>query len=445
MKRKMAIISGRTVGKLSRLLGHNGSTLPGVVALKIDPNILKKLAEPIKQFIFITGTNGKTTTSNLLAHILRSTGMKILNNAEGANMLSGITACLINHAALFKNIPYDYAVIEVDEASLPVVLKQVTPKVVVITNFFRDQIDRYGEIDVLIKEIITSIDPVETKLILNADDPLVFRLSILNKDMIFYGLRKEAYPFGDYAMSESKYCPACGKEIQYEHIHFNQLGHYACTCGFRRPAPHYEIESIQSNPLSFTLKNETYSMNMTGAYNAYNALAAISCAVEMGVQHKTIKESLPQFYSDNGRMQLFYHRGYPYIVNLSKNPSGTNVSLSEILATRHEKQIAFFINDWVADGEDVSWIWDADFECLQREDITRIICSGRRAADLSLRLKYAGIDLNKIIRIPSIQQAVLFACYNPMPTYLLPTYTALQPVKRYMTRSAKKENEIGAL
>jgi lipid II isoglutaminyl synthase (glutamine-hydrolysing) len=445
LKKKMAILSGKTFGKLSRLLGHHGSSLPGVIALKIDPDILKKLSKQINQFIFITGTNGKTTTSNLLAHLLRSTGKKILNNSEGSNMMSGITSCLINQFPLFGNQLYDYAVLEVDEASMPVIMRQVTPQMVVFTNFFRDQLDRYGEIDILIKDIKHAIDPLDTKLVLNVDDPLVLRLDLHGKNKVYYGLSKDAYPFGDYGVSDSKYCPTCGEEIQYDYIHFSQLGLYYCSCGFKRPNPHYEIENVQSSPLAFKLKDEYYQMNITGAYNAYNALAAISCAAEIGIHPKEIKDSLHNYYSENGRMQLYYHKGYPYIVNLSKNPSGTNVSLSEILSTLHDKQIVFFINDFIADGEDVSWIWDVDFECLQREDITRIICSGRRAADIALRLKYAGIDQNKVIQLPSIEKAIQYSCDHPMPTYLLPTYTALQRVKHYMTRSVNNKNEFSTL
>jgi UDP-N-acetylmuramyl tripeptide synthase len=233
--------------------------------------------------------------------------------------------------------------------------------------------------------------------------------------------------------------------MEYEHIHFSQLGHFHCSCGFERPIPQYEIDTVKSNPLSFSLKNENYQMNMTGAYNVYNALAAMTCAAEIGVHNRVIKESLHHFQSDNGRMQLFYFKGYSYIVNLNKNPSGTNVTLSEILSIYQEKQIVFFINDFIADGEDVSWIWDIDFECLQREDIKRIICSGSRACDLKLRLKYAGIEHNKVIIIPSIDQAIQCALNDPMLTYLLPTYTALHQVKNYITRSVKIDNEIGSL
>ncbi|WP_235550841.1 Mur ligase family protein [Paenibacillus sp. Soil787] len=445
IKKNVAILSGKSAGKLSRLLGNHGSTLPGVVAIKIDPNIIRKLSHQIKHFIFITGTNGKTTTSNLLAHLLRSTGMKILNNFEGANMISGVAACLINHTTILGHLNYDYAVLEIDEASLPVILKQITPQMLIITNFFRDQLDRYGEIDMLIKDIEKAIHPIATKMILNADDPFVFRLSALNKDNIYYGLGKQAYTFGDYGMSESKYCPKCGEEMLYDHIHFNQLGFYSCSCGFKRPTPHYEIDRVQSTPLAFSLKNETYQMNMTGTYNVYNALAAITCAAELGIQDKNIKDSLHDFHMANGRMELFFYKEFPYIINLNKNPSGMNVSISEILSTHYEKQIVFFINDFIADGKDVSWIWDIDFECLQREDIQRIICSGSRTLDITLRLKYAGIDPNKVIKIPSIEKAIQYAFSHPMPTYLLPTYTALQEVKNHTERSIKKENESSAL
>jgi lipid II isoglutaminyl synthase (glutamine-hydrolysing) len=436
-----ALITGKTVGKLSRLIGHKGTTLPGVVALKIDPNIISKISGQIKHFIFITGTNGKTTTSNLLAHLLRSAGMKIMNNAEGANMISGVASCLINHASISGRLKYDYAVLEIDEASLPAVMKQVTPQMVVITNFFRDQMDRYGEIDTLIKRIGAAIHPIQTKLILNADDPLAFRLNSSGTDDVFFGLGKHSYRFGDYGMYESKYCPKCREEMKYDHVHFGQLGFFTCSCGFERPNPHYEIDSVQCNPLTFSLKNETYRVNMKGAYNVYNVLAAVACAAELGIQVKNIQESLHKFHSDNGRMQVFQFKGSPYIVNLNKNPSGTNVALTEILSTNYEKQVVFFINDFIADGEDVSWIWDVDFECLHRGDIKTIICSGSRTTDLLLRLKYAGIDPNKVFNIPSIDQAIQYTLKHPMPTYLLPTYTALQQVKNCLVRSVKKENE----
>ena len=445
LKKQLAMFSGKTLGKLSRMLGHQGTTLPGVVALKMDPRILQKMAKQITQFIFITGTNGKTTTSNLLTHLLRSAGLKILNNAEGANMITGITACFINQAPLFGKLKYDYAVLEVDEATMPVILKQVSPKMIIVTNFFRDQLDRYGEIDMLIKDLEKSIHPIDTKLILNADDPFVFRLNALDKSKTFYGLHKGAYPFGNYGTSESKYCSVCGDEIQYDHIHFNQLGFYHCACGFKRPTPHYEIESIHSTPLTFTLQNETYHTKMTGAYNAYNALAAIACAKELGVEPDYIRESLQSYHTENGRMQLFYHKGYPYILNLNKNPSGTNAALTEILLTDYQKQIVFVINDFIADGLDVSWIWDVDFECLQRLDMTRIICSGSRAADIALRLKYAGIDESRIIIEPAIQAAIQTAFKYPMPTYLLPTYTALEQVKNELNRGVNQAYEASSL
>jgi lipid II isoglutaminyl synthase (glutamine-hydrolysing) len=289
----------------------------------------------------------------------------------------------------------------------------------------------------VIKEIADAIYPIETKLILNADDPLTFRLSSLNKDIVMYGLRHGAYHFGDHGTSESRYCPTCGEEIKYDHIHFNQLGIYNCSCGFKRPTPLYEVDTIQNNPLTFTMKNETYQMNMAGAHNAYNELAAITCTSELGVPLKNIKESLSHFQPNNGRMQLFYFKGFPYIINLNKNPSGSTVSLSEVLSTRYEKQIVFFLNDFIADGEDVSWIWDVDFECLQREDIQRIICSGSRSLDIALRLKYSGIARNKIINIPAINKAIQYTFNQPMHTYLLPTYTALEQVRKCVMRSAK--------
>lgn len=427
IKQFNSILCGKIAGKLSRIIGHKGSSLPGTVAYKIDPNILKKLSEQVKNIIFVTGTNGKTTTCNILAHLLRTSGRKVINNFEGSNMFSGIASCFINNASLIGNLNFDYAILEIDENSLPRIMKHITPHSIIITNFFRDQLDRYGEIDTLIHKISLAIQSTSVQLILNADDPFVCRLNSLNKNSVFFGLNKGAFDFGDYSTSESKFC-LCGEKLFYDDIHYNQLGIYQCKCGFERPTPQYEIDTIHTKPLTFSLKNQTYRTNLTGAFNVYNALAAVTCATELGIQTENIKEYLHFFRSDNGRMQTFNFKGYPYTINLHKNPAGTSASLSEILATDDEKQVVFFINDAFNDGVDVSWIWDIDFKCLQRDDIKRIICSGNRTWDMLLRLKYAGIHQNKLFKIQSIESAVEFAFSEPMNTYFLPTYSALQPV-----------------
>ncbi|WCK53399.1 MurT ligase domain-containing protein [Aneurinibacillus sp. Ricciae_BoGa-3] len=437
LKSSVAILSGKIAGKASKIIGNGGSNIPGIVARKIDPSLLRSLAVQVEHIILVSGTNGKTTTANLLASILKAAGKRVVNNEEGANLLTGITACLVNNATFWGKLAYDYAVIEVDEASLLKMTDQVRPEMVVITNFFRDQLDRFGEIDILIDRVLKSIEPTDAKLLLNADDPFVMRLGLMDKEKVFFGVGSEAFSTESGRVSESKFCPVCGNELQYKHVHYGQLGDYECTCGFARPVPRYEVEEIQAgDEVSFTVAQTAYRLSLQGIHNVYNALAAVACARELGVTEADIAKGLQSYKASNGRMQTFEFNGYPYTLNLVKNPAGVNISLAEVLSDEEPKQVAFVLNDLVYDGFDISWIWDADFERLNRGDIERVVCSGLRARDMALRMKYAGIDEDKINVIESNEGMVDECLSHPMKTYILPNYTALEPVKKYLEKKA---------
>ena len=423
---------------LSRLCGRKGTTISGAVALRLNPFILKKLRKNIKTILFVTGTNGKTTTSNLLANMMKAAGLSVIHNKEGANMLTGVTACLIKASNWTGTVSADVAVFEVDEGSLPKVLEQLTPTRIIILNFFRDQLDRFGEIDVLIKSMMQAIKPVETELILNADDPLVIQFGGLGKKSIHFGVKNKAITFGNYALGESVYCPVCGKELVYHSIHYGQLGDYSCSCGFSRNTPKYEVSSAQFNDsLSIKIGSHLYTSTLRGNFNVYNILAAIAAASESGIGNNQIQQGLSQFNTSNGRMEMFYHKGLPYILNLNKNPSGTNAIMNDILGGTQTKQLLIILNDNVADGEDISWIWDVDFEVLNIEEIKRIVCAGSRSGELALRLKYANVSDDKIINIPDIRDAVQYSLDHPLQTYILPTYTALEMAKDDLVRKVQ--------
>ncbi|WP_027416618.1 Mur ligase family protein [Aneurinibacillus terranovensis] len=431
MKSNVAILSGKFAGKVSRTLGNDATNIPGVIARKIAPDLLKTLANQIEHLILITGTNGKTTTSNILASILRAAGKSVFNNEEGANLITGITACFVKHAKISGTLSYKYAVIEVDEAALSQVAKQVQPEMMVCTNFFRDQLDRFGEIDTLINTVRKAIIPLHTKLVLNGDDPLVMRLNKLEKKTVFFGMNKNVKGFQLHGVSESKFCPDCGNELHYEAIYYGQLGYYSCSCGFKRPIPTYEIDSLHlGHAPSFSINNFTFHIPISGIHNVYNALAAIACAKELGIENTDIEKGLLAYEASNGRMQSFEYKGVPYILNLVKNPAGMNITLAQLLMDYEDKQIAIILNDLKYDGTDISWIWDADLEQLNREDIKKVICGGTRAHDLALRIKYAGIDTNKIVILTSYDEVVDYCIQHSMKTFLLPNYTALTPIRK---------------
>ena len=438
MKKQLSILAGKMAGTASRAIGRGGSNIPGVVARKVDTGVLRALAGQVENIILVSGTNGKTTTSQLLASILRAGGKSVVHNAEGANLITGITSCFVEAATLTGKVKYDYAVVETDEATISKVTKEIQPKAIVFTNFFRDQLDRFGEIDILLERIMDDLKPLDIKMILNADDPFTHRLSALKKETVYYGMHKNAFVFDQHEMTESKFCPGCGKEMMYDHIHYGQLGYYRCSCGFNRPTPTYELSDLTSDGnISFKMDNEVYELSIGGTFNAGNALAALAAAREFGIDEESIKRGLNAYVSENGRMQSFNINGKSQMLNLVKNPAGVNLTISEVLYAKKEQQIVLFLNDLDYDGRDVSWIWDADYERLNREDVVRIICSGMRANDLAVRMKYAGVDPGKIQVIEKKEEAIDRAIANNIDTYFIPNYTALEPVRKYLSQKSK--------
>ncbi|MCQ6277657.1 MurT ligase domain-containing protein [Bacillus sp. EB600] len=443
MKTRMAIWAGKTAGTLSRTMGNDGTTIPGVVARKVDPGFLRHLRKTAKTIIYITGTNGKTTTANLTAHLFRFAGKRIIANLEGSNMVTGLSAALVRNTPLFGWRVNEIAVMEVDEASLPKVVAECPPDYLIVTNFFRDQLDRYGEVDVLIEKMKDSLRPFDIKFILNSDDPFVHRFSDLQKENIYVGLDADAYPFQSYTMGESKYCPECAKELTYSTIHYGQLGHYHCHCGFSRPEPTFSAEKVDTGRqgLRLIMDGEAYSTTLKGMYNAYNALLAMTVCRTLGINESHIQAGLISYHQSNGRMQEFLLNGLKWKLNLVKNPAGGNVTLSEFIRTNDSKQLIFCLNDEPADGEDISWIWDIDFEVANREDVCGFIASGKRAYDAAIRMKYAGIPAEKIMILPDLKAAMLYAKATEVPAYIMATYTCLAPLIKILSKSADKQQK----
>lgn len=445
----IALWASKLTGFALKLLGKKATTFPGVLAQRIHPEILRDLGANYGEgIIIVTGTNGKTTTSNLLAGILQTAGKEVAFNQAGANMLSGITGALIANTTWTGSTNAQMALLEVDEATVPKLCRQLTPRLAVVTNFFRDQLDRYGELDTTVRLVKQAL-PAATTLILNADDPLVAQFGINGSKVRYYGVERTPESRTDSSETrEARFCPACGQVLEYSLYHYGQLGLFNCSsCGFSRPLPDSLAEHIhlEEGKIVFRVGVSTFELGMTGFFNLYNALAALAAARELGVGDQDSISGLRQFVPQAGRMERFVLGSGSLTLALVKNPTGFNQIISTMLGQTQHIDILIAINDLAADGRDISWLWDADFERLGQADarVGRVICSGLRAEDMALRLKYAGVAEDKILLEKSLEQAVelLEACRQQGAAFVLPTYTALFPTRDILAVRSQSRTE----
>jgi lipid II isoglutaminyl synthase (glutamine-hydrolysing) len=446
-----ALAAGKFAGLLSRSLGAGGgTTLPGELASRIDPGMLTKLTGKLPRgCTVVTGTNGKTTTSRLLSNILSAAGWHPVHNRAGANLLNGVTSALIGQTGLQGDVEADCGLFEVDEAVMPDALARLKPNVVVVTNLFRDQLDRYGEVNFLTemwRNAVASL-PADATVVLNADDSAVSSLGQgIKARVIYYGVDDlclgQVRP--DHA-ADSIYCYECGAEYKYSAIYYGHIGIWSCpVCGSHRPALDMAAELVLLDGLSgstFQVISPSgrypVSIHLPGLYNVYNALAAGAAATALGVSYPQIQQGVQASAAAFGRIEKIPVEGKDMVLALVKNPVGCNQVLRTIFGSEGEegrKTAVIIINDNLADGTDISWLWDADFEQLNGK-IRRVIVGGTRAEDMLLRLKYAGLDpkLTRIIKAPeSALKAGLTATPPGDTVYVLPTYTALLETRKVL-------------
>lgn len=439
---------GKLVIFLSRLLGNQGSAFPGYLARRICPDILRTLGSRIERgTVIITGTNGKTTTSNLLASAIRESGYRLVHNQAGANMLAGITTAFINAADLWGRHSFDYALLETDEANVPLLLQEVKADYLLVTNFFRDQLDRYGELDTMIGLIREAAVKHRLELVLNADDPL--SKAFLEKGLIlhFFSFASTIYDSPHSQESrEGRYCLTCGGELTYQRFHYAQLGKYTCPgCGQGNPPAEFVGDKLRMEPLvEFQVGRTTIRSQYQGFFNAYNLLAAFAMSRTLGIEEPAIERAFAAFRPQAGRMEYFQIQGKPCWLVLVKNPTGLNQSLCAVLNGPGSKNLFFALNDNAQDGRDVSWIWDADFELLEpyNQDIASMICSGQRSGDIAVRVKYAGLITNKITVIPDLSKGIKAALGGfGQANYILCTYTALFAARKILVDLQQKDPE----
>jgi lipid II isoglutaminyl synthase (glutamine-hydrolysing) len=425
----VSVAKSVTFGVRSLRLGA-ASVLPGSIARRIEPHLLQQLSQQVKGgIILIAGTNGKTTTSLLLCEILERKGYRVAHNSTGANLENGLATALMESSNLLGSLKVDYAILEVDENIVPRVLAPLQPKLILALNLFRDQLDRYGEVDTISKrwtKAISTLSP-ETIVVANADDPTICLLGqqLTEQRVAFFGLNEpenylEAIPHA----VDSIYCPRCGHALDYEGFYLSHMGEYSCpSCGFSRSKP--------------TLNSSEWPQVLVGLYNKYNTLAAATAATELGIEQGTIRETIPTFQAAFGRAEELEINGTRVLILLSKNPVGTNETIRVVTQSTNTTTLVV-LNDRVQDGEDVSWIWDVDTEKLVQRGGTLIV-SGDRAYDMALRLRYSDPSLESnctLIVEEDLKQAINKAIEKTPVNetlHILPTYTAMLDVREVLT------------
>ncbi len=453
----LAFYAGRFSAFLCRLFRLSGTSLPGVVALKLCPQLLFYLGSAYEKVIAVTGTNGKTTTTNLISYYLQQAGETVVGNGEGANMISGVATALIKDCNLLGTAQSRTVVLEVDEGSVGKILPAVKPDLIVVTNYFRDQLDRYSELDQIITLLRKTIDGLpETELLLNADDPLAVAVGRGRSAVRYYGVKgeRDCKEVEENEIREGGFCPDCGELLAYNYYHYGQLGDYRCTkCSFKRPEPDFVALDVDDSDLlhfSLYLQNKNTGeqepqkgsldlhSQLRGFYNVYNILAASAAAVIIGIPQQIIEASLPDYSTATGRLEQFIYQGRPCTLALIKNPIGVNEVIKTILPQEGKKAFLIAINDLAGDGKDVSWLWDADFEKLNQSMISKVVCSGRRAAEMAVRLKYAGLVTSKIVIEPGCRESLeVLGLQKVDQYYILASYTSLFNYAKLLRKMGK--------
>lgn len=400
LRSRFAVRCAKITSFLSKKMNRgSGATLPGYVARRIDPNILKEISGQVRDKILVTmGTNGKTTTNAILCRALEAEGKKVIINRTGANMMNGIISAFVLATDRKSRLDADFACIEVDELAAAGVLPQLSPDCGVLTNISRDQLDRFGEVDITFNKLMAAVASVpEMKLIITCDDILSCSLAQESGNpYVTCGISEQI--FDDISRSEireSIFCRKCGSKLEYDFFHYGQLGIYHCpSCGWERPEPDFSAENItmrEDGLYSFDLDGEHIDSTARTPYNIYNTLSAYTALKTAGTGYKKFKEMIESFDYGNNRESVFHIDGAKVQLHLAKNPIGFQQKVSLVLKDPAPKDIIIQINDTLQDGTDISWLWDVDFQYLADSNASSITTAGTRKYDMGLRLKYEDI------------------------------------------------------
>ena len=446
LKAILAIALCKLLRALSRLLHRGGTAMPGRWALKICPDLLARLSKDVKTVV-ITGTNGKTTSARMVEQAFREQGLDCFANRSGANLLSGVTIEFVMNCTLGGKMKKEWAVIECDEAAAVKVFPQLRPQVVVVTNLFRDQLDRFGEVTHTLENIRRALEAVpEATMCLNADCSLCSSLALsLPNRAVYFGLEQGAVPSrAKAAISDATHCIRCKTEYEYDYVSYGHLGGFRCPkCGYARHAADYAVTELieqrssgSTAAVSIRGEKKIAEINLGALYNVYNAIGALAASMEMGVEKEKALRALAVFKGGFGRMESFRLGKSDVRMMLVKNPAGCNQVIDYLEGLRNRFVLVVCLNDRPADGTDVSWIWDAEFERLNSiaGRIEKVIVSGDRALDMRVRLKYAGIPEENITLERDYEKLVSSLEQLETDICLMPTYTATLELRAVMVR-----------
>jgi UDP-N-acetylmuramyl tripeptide synthase len=448
---KLAV--ARATAAVARLRGGGGTTLPGKLLMRMDSSAIEALSARLPRgSVIVSATNGKTTTAAMAASIFERGGIPLVHNQAGANMAGGIASTLLAAAGLRGSIAGDLGLFEVDEFWLGRLSAELHPRAIVLGNLFRDQLDRYGELDTIAERwgaAVGSGGPGESaRLVCNADDPLVADLGRERPDVLYFGVEDDSLALEGMAhAADAKHCRRCGAPYVFDAVYLGHLGHYHCpSCGQTRPSPtvlarQIALEGVRGARFRLCTPegDGEVSLALPGLYNVYNALAAAALAVALGIPLGEIVDGLQCTRAAFGRAETVTVAGRETRILLVKNPAGANEVLRTLALEPGMHDLLGVLNDKTADGHDVSWIWDADFELLAGR-VRYATCSGTRAPELALRLKYAGIEPERIAVVDDLERALAQAVGNGLdgggepPLYVLPTYTGMLALREQLVR-----------
>ena len=440
--------AAKLAGAATRAAGRGGGTsLPGRMLLRMQPDAIAQLAGRLPGgSIVISATNGKTTTAAMASAVLERTGTRLVHNRAGANMAGGVASALLDAAHVGGQMDGDTGLFEVDEFWLPRVADALHPRALLLGNLFRDQLDRYGELDAIADRwaAVVAAQPAGTKLVLNADDPLVADLGTTSEP-VYFGIDDDrlALPALQHA-ADSKHCRRCGHAYVYDAAYLGHLGRYHCpNCGAHRPEPQVVARDVELHGVRsarFTLHTPVgqaeVDLPLPGLYNVYNALGAAALGFALDVPLDDVVAGLEAVAPAFGRAEVVQASGRDLVLLLVKNPAGANEVLRTLVLENGQLDLLGLLNDRTADGHDVSWVWDADFELLAPR-LRTMTCGGTRAAELAVRMKYAGADPETLRVEHELERALDAALAGGDPTrplYALPTYTALLELREVLVR-----------
>ena len=440
--KRLQILIGKIIVKLLHLMKRNAGNLPGIVLWHISRHKAVSMFKVDCPIIAVTGTNGKTSVTNCIAQLFERSGKKIITNREGNNLDTGICSLLLRHCDMKGRVKADYLILETDESHVPVVYSQLKLDTLIVLDFFRDQLDRNGEMETLIQKINGFCKTFKGNLILNGDDPNTARLGKANpgnKNVKYF--HAEPYAFATktiYEASEGRFCPFCGEPLEYSYYQYSHIGKFRCPeCGFGDYEPYITASGIDLTKPVFTADGHTYAPKLNSIYNVYNMTAVAAAAKLYGIEQNITDSVISAYTVKNGRMENFMLGDRKTTLNLAKNPVGANMTLRVMNEMEGEKELLFVLNDNVADGLDVSWIWDINFSIFER--VTRVVTAGTRAHDIAVRIKCSGYDQSKIVVRPDLDKAVEELASTPGRKFVIANYTAVQPtraaLKRYIAKN----------